>query len=79
MDNIILGGDFNVCLNENDHNSETHHKDKSIKIIALEIENINLLDAWHNINDMGDHYTWSNTEVKCRHEYYFISKGSSYK
>ena len=70
---------FELHLNKNDRNTETHYKDKSRKMIAQEMENMSLVDAWQNIKTVGEHYTWNNKKVKSRLDYYFTSKNSSYK
>ena len=43
-DNIIIGGDFNCCLNDEDRSTFTHKNDKSRKSVENMISKLNLYD-----------------------------------
>ena len=59
MDNIILGGDLNVCLNDTDRSTRTHDKDKSRQSLKDIMAELNIIDAWGNNSKQTctDHYT----------------------
>ena len=78
MDNMIIGGDFNVCLNDIDRSTRTHDKDKSRKSLKDIMAELNLIDAWVNYSKQADHYTWEQNNTKSRLDYFLTSVNASY-
>ena len=72
--NIILGGDFNCCLNDNDREPKTHLKDKSRLHFKNLINNLELTDAWYsnNVKRNGQRYTWNDSKTASRLDYLLI-------
>ena len=77
--NIILGGDTNCCLNDNDRTPVTHLNDKSRKTFRKLVEVLDLKDCWDE--DQEDRYTWSNSDssIKSRIDYLFVNKDFVYQ
>lgn len=49
-DQIIVAGDFNCCLNDNDRTSRTHLKDASRESMKSLIKQCNTVDVWQFLN-----------------------------
>ena len=74
INNVIVGGDFNCCLNQNDRSSQTHISDKSRNSLNIFLKQLQLYDAWSISSTKGTyHYTWQDNTVKSRLDYFFIS------
>ena len=74
--NLIIGGDFNCCLNEKDRVPNTHLNDKSRKTFHDFINQIGLKDTWNVINPQKPGYTYidKRTGTKSRLDYIFTGK-----
>ena len=77
-ENIILGGDFNCSLENNDRSSKTHLNDKSRIEMKHMLQKINLEDVWQSkANKLSNHYTWNDKSTYSRLDYLFCSKLTS--
>jgi len=80
---LILGGDMNCCLNDNDRSTDTHLHDNSRITYAKLIEQLGLIDCWKSEKNCktSDHYTWCNHDnsVKSRLDYIFCSQEGNCK
>ena len=77
MNNTILAGDANCCLQESDRTTFTHVKDKSRKAMSDLISMLNLFDVWgsNSVHTSDtEHYTWKDANVKSRLDYILPSK-----
>ena len=74
---IVIGGDFNVVLNEclDKKGGVTGQKSESRKIITQIMENFDLVDIWRVKNPNVRKYTWRQPTppVHCRLDYFLIS------
>ena len=74
---IVIGGDFNVVLNEciDKKGGVTGQRSESRKIIMQIMENFYLVDIWRVKNPNVRKYTWRqhNPPVHCRLDYFLIS------
>ena len=43
---LILGGDFNCCLNNEDRSTNTHKDDKSRQVFQKMLNNLEMVDIW---------------------------------
>ena len=78
INNVVLVGDLNCCLREEDRSSRTNVKDKSRNALKLLLTKLNLNDMWHILNDNNrPHYTWSDKVTSSRLDYVFNSQNSS--
>ena len=70
--NLILAGDFNICLLEDDRNTKMHLSDKSRQIFEDFIQHFRLIDVWHIDKREYHRYNWTNHDksVKSRLDYY---------
>ncbi len=77
--NIIMGGDFNCGLNENDR-TNVRHSDNTRKDFRKLINDIELTDAWYAKNDIPQ-YTFEDpvSKSKSRLDYIFISAENFHK
>ena len=74
-ENIIVGGDFNCCLENNDRSSKTHLNDKSRIEMKHILQKNNLEDVWQSkVNKLSNHYTWNDKTTYSRLDYLFCSK-----
>ncbi len=74
---ILLTGDFNCCINDNDRLPKTHLKDKSRIEMSNMVKKIEVIDMWnHSCSNKNPHYTWSNKGVNSRLDYIYLSKKS---
>ena len=55
---IIIGGDFNCCLLDNDREPKTHLRDASRKVLLDLIKNFNLTDCWEATARSNDKFTF---------------------
>ncbi len=71
-DNMILGGDFNCALNDNDRTTENNDPSRSDMKALLKY--LNLKDAWYITNERPQYtYTATRTGNKSRLDYIFVS------
>ena len=78
IDNMVIGGDLNCCLLDNDSSNKSHIKDKSRTTLKTIMSVLNVYDTWdmHNKESNMCHYTWKDKNVKSRLDYIFVSKNS---
>ena len=77
-DELILGGDFNVCLNNVlDKKGGTTNIKSSLPVLKDVIALLDLSDTWRKQNPGRKQFTWkqNNPEVLCRLDYMLLSKG----
>ena len=79
MDNLIVAGDFNTCLLDNDRTTKTHLKDKSRKILKTVLTNLNIEDMWNRYSIQKDQYTWKDAKSQSRLDYFFCSKECNFE
>ena len=80
-DHIIIGGDFNLVLNDKldkmsrKENLQKKKPSESQNRLKNIIENYNLVDIWRDKNNEKRMYTWSqpNPLVRCRLDYFLTS------
>ena len=78
LDSMIIGGDFNCALNQNDRTGP--NRDSSRDVLKNLLRNLKLCDAWflkHNVPQYTFHDNSSNS--KSRIDYFFLSKTLQYK
>lgn len=75
-DNIIIGGDFNVHLENIDKKGANIGIKKSKQNIQQIMNNYNLIDIWREKHKSTKQYTWENATigVMTRLDYYLISR-----
>ena len=78
MDDIsVMGGDYNIILDENldKKGGITKKKEQVVDIINKTIQNFDLIDIWRLRNPDIKQFTWrqKNAKVKCRLDYWLIS------
>ena len=78
LDNLIIGGDLNICMNDNDRSSKTHLKDKSRQTLKRIMETINVEDVWEKFAKQKDHFTWSDNNIKSRLDYFLVGKSRNF-
>ena len=73
---IIIGGDFNCCLLDNDREPKTHLRDASRKVLLDLIKNFNLTDCWEATARSNDKFTFIDKQfkTKSRLDYIFVSE-----
>ncbi len=77
-DNIILGGDFNCALNDNDRTN--NNIDASRRDMKNLLNYLKLIDAWYINNDKTQYtYTTPRTGNKSRLDYVFVSEYFKHK
>ncbi len=76
---LILGGDFNCAINDNDRTRD-NNVDASRQELKALLKILDLVDAWYIKND-GPQYTFTNTTTgnKSRIDYFFVSNEVKYK
>ena len=78
QENIIIAGDFNCALSENDKKGGNPVWKKSIVIKEIQqLANLyNLTDIWRDRNPNDNRFTWRNKSLKiqCRLDFFLISK-----
>ena len=77
-DELILGGDFNICLNNVlDKKGGNFNVKSSLPVLKNIIASLNLTDTWRKNNPGVKQFTWKQTqpEVMCRLDYLLLSKG----
>ncbi len=76
--NLILGGDFNCALNENDRTNKNN--DPSKQDMNNLLKYLKLTDAWYLNNDKPQYtYTAPRTGNESRIDYIFVSDYFKYK
>ena len=77
MNNIILGGDFNVYLNplidKLDSMPDTNDNFTFRQNLVSTLETFNLTDIWRNKNPLLRYFTWHRGYSRSRLDYFFIS------
>ena len=74
-ENIIVAGDVNCCLREQDRSSDSHLKDKSRTVLENVIQKCELKDAWASISsDPGFTFEDKRNGTRSRLDYIFVSK-----
>ncbi len=78
-DNIILGGDFNCALNDNDRTRDKNN-DPSRNEMRCTLRYLKLIDAWY-INNKTPQYTYTAPKSgnKSRIDYIFVSDSFKHK
>ena len=74
---LIMAGDWNIALKENDYyNYKTHRNIKSCEIVSKHIFNTNLIDIWRLQNDGEKRFTWGTKKnfKRARLDYFLISE-----
>ena len=72
--NIILAGDFNCCLLQNDRSTNSHVNDKSRNALNCLLTTLDINDTWVKFGMSSSHYTWDDGNTKSRLDYIFASK-----
>ena len=77
-ENIIMGGDFNCPLSENDKEGgrDTSFKKNVIEEIKSLISLVNLEDVWRSLHPKEKEFTWrtQDLKIKCRLDLWLITK-----
>ena len=77
-ENVIMGGDFNCPLSENDKvgGGDTSFKKNVIEEIKSLISFLNLEDVWRSLHPKEKDFTWrtQDLKIKCRLDLWFITK-----
>ena len=77
--NLIIAGDFNCYLNDNDRSTNTHLKDTSRDSMKLLIKQLSLTDIWPELrNDNANQFTWSDGNTESRLDYFFVTSQSKF-
>ena len=82
--NIIIGGDFNICINPaiDKKGGKIEQQTKSAKSIINLLENFNLADVWRILNEENKRFTWrgftKKGHVSSRLDYWLISNHMLY-
>ena len=79
INNLIIAGDFNCCLLDNDRSTKTHLSDKSRKSMVNLLNKLDLSDIWELSNSTNGktHYTWQDHTTSSRLDYFLTSKGTT--
>ena len=79
-DNIVIGGDFNCAINDNDRVNKRGNIDNSRKNMEKLLKDLKMTDTWY-IHNTKLQYTYTDPESgsKSRIDYIFISKKLEYK
>ncbi len=79
-ENIIIGGDFNCALNENDRKNNTGNTDTSRTHLKTLLKGLKLSDTWYIKNTRTQYtYTDPTNNSKSRIDYFFTSDEIKYK
>ena len=78
--NLILGGDFNCGINDNDRKNLRGNNDSSRNNMKKLLKDLNLTDSWY-ITNKYPQYTFTDPESgsKSRIDYLFVSDHITYK
>ena len=77
FDELILCGDFNICMNlQLDKKGGTEYTKRSKQSLDNILMEFNLVDSWRKRNPHTKRYTWkqNDPEVHCRLDYFFVTK-----
>jgi exodeoxyribonuclease-3 len=79
--NILVGGDMNCCINDNDRQPATHLQDYSRHAFRELINGLDLFDCWNDEENGLEKYTWCSPDqrIKSRLDYILIGKEGDYK
>ncbi len=79
-EHLILGGDMNCAINNNDRQNNAGNDDYTRPILQNLLSNHELVDAWY-ITNKKPHYTFIDPDngSKSRIDYLFLSKDITYK
>ena len=69
INNLIVCGDFNCCLRDNDRSTATHLKDKSRRSFSELIKNLQLIDHWDSRGTKISNFTWTDGKIYSRLDY----------
>ena len=76
-DELILTGDFNICLNNSlDKKGGNSLVKRSLPYLQRIISDFSLIDSWRKNNPGKKQYTWkqNNPEILCRLDYFLVTK-----
>ena len=73
---IIIAGDFNCCLEDNDRNTKTHLTDGSRFILKQILSNLELNDIGQLYTEDSNRFTWCERNISSRLDYFFISESN---
>ena len=75
VNSMIVAGDLNCCLCDEDRSTGTHYGDKSRDSLANCIKYLNLFDVWKKLKPLdGKHYTWHDKVTSSRLDYFLVSE-----
>ncbi len=79
-DYIILGGDFNCAINDNDRKNIRGNIDSSRPVLKKVLKDLKLIDSWY-IHNKNTQYTFTDPETgsKSRLDYIFVSEQVKHK
>ncbi len=79
LDSLILGGDMNCALNNNDR-STGKNEDSSRDVLKNKLHTLNLIDTWY-VKNSSPQYTFTDpyTGSKSRIDYIFITKNLEFR
>ena len=83
-DQVLVGGDFNLVMNEGlDHHGGNRKNNKeSLQVLQLAMEELQLTDIWRECNENVKQYTWRRGKPKLvmsRLDMWLVSKGIANK
>lgn len=76
-DNILLGGDFNLCLNpklDKTHQRESAQRSTYTDRMESLLDSLSLTDIWRDLNPNTRRYTFRRGKYASRLNYWFISE-----
>ena len=78
--NLLLGGDMNCCVNNDDRIPVTHLKDASRGALKKLVDTLNLCDCWQVEAQENNKFTWNNADltIKSRIDYMFVNRDCMY-
>ena len=69
INNLVVCGDFNCCLRDNDRSTATQLKDKSRLSFSELIKNLQLIDHWDSRGTKISNFTWTDGKIYSRLDY----------
>ena len=79
INNLIVCGDFNCCLQVNDRSSATHLKDKSRLSFSKLINDLQLKDHWGSRGTNVSNFKWTDGKIYSRLDYILNSINNDIK